>query len=87
VECPQCGAQTPDGDWNCPACRINVFWASRHYDDLAGIRRRHGEPLAASTPQFLLLAHERAMREREARGGRVEHKVRRIARRAMGRDA
>ena len=81
--CPQCGAETPDGDWNCSVCRINVYWASQHYADLAGIRRRQGLPVGAITPPFLIHAHESAMSERAHRGGRIEHKVRQIARRAM----
>ena len=23
MKCPQCGAETPDEEWNCVACRIN----------------------------------------------------------------
>ncbi len=85
MQCPQCGAETPDEEWNCVSCRINVYWASQHYQDLAGIRQQRGLPAAADTPSFLLQAHEHAMDERADRGGRVEHKVRQIARRAMGR--
>jgi len=87
MKCPQCGAETPDDEWNCTSCRMNVYWASRHYQDLAGIRRQQGLPGSAPTPAFLIQAHERAMTERSTRGGRVEHKVRQIARRAMGRRA
>jgi hypothetical protein len=87
MECPQCGAETPDQEWNCVACRINVYWASQHYDALAGIRRQQGLRGGATTPPFLIQAHESAMSERADRGGRVEHKVRQIARLAMGRKA
>ena len=83
MQCPQCGAQTPDEEWNCIACRMNVYWASQHYGDLAEIRRSQGLPAAADTPSFLVLAHEHAMDERATRGGRVEHRVRQIARRVM----
>ena len=82
MNCPQCGAETPDDEWNCTSCRMNVYWASRHYQDLAGIRRQQGLPGSAPTPAFLIQAHERAMTERSTRGGRVEHKVRQIARRS-----
>jgi hypothetical protein len=64
---------------------MNVYWASRHYQDLAGIRQRYGLPGSAPTPAFLIQAHENAMNDRAQRGGRIEHKVRQIARRAMGR--
>lgn len=84
MRCPQCGAETPDEEWNCVSCRMNVYWATRHYHDLAGIRERQGLPDSPPTPPFLIKAHERAMDDRADRGGRVEHKVRQIARRAMG---
>jgi hypothetical protein len=85
MQCPQCGAETPDEEWNCASCRINVYWASQHFEDLAHIRQGQGLPTAATTPSFLVQAHESAMNERADRGGRVEHKVRQIARRAMSR--
>jgi len=62
---------------------MNVYWASQHYEDLASIRRRQGVHLPADTPSFLLQAHAAAMDERAERGGKVEHKVRQIARRVM----
>ncbi|HEX5303353.1 MAG TPA: hypothetical protein VFW50_40815 [Streptosporangiaceae bacterium] len=83
MRCPQCGSDTPDEEWNCVSCRMNVYWASQHYDDLAGIRQRQGIHAPAETPSFLLQAHVSAMGERAERGGKVEHKVRQIARRAM----
>jgi hypothetical protein len=85
MQCPQCGAQTPEDEWNCISCRMNVYWASQHYESLAGLRRQHDQPAAADTPPFLRVVHERAMRERAEHGGRVEHRVRQIARRTMGR--
>jgi hypothetical protein len=87
MRCPQCGAETPDEEWNCVSCRMNVYWASQHYEELASIRRGQGLPTAAATPPFLLEAHQGAMNERADRGGRVEHKVRQVARLAMRRSA
>jgi hypothetical protein len=87
MQCPQCGAETPDEEWNCVSCRMNVYWASQHYQDLAGIRQRQGLRAPADTPSFLLRAHASAMAERAERGGKVEHKVRQIARRVMRREA
>jgi hypothetical protein len=87
MRCPQCGAQTPEEEWNCVSCRINVYWAAQHYEDLAQIRQRQGLRVPAETPPFLLRAHVSAMNERVDRGGKVEHKVRQIARRAMRRAA
>jgi hypothetical protein len=83
VRCPQCGANTPDEDWNCVSCRINLYWATQHYDALAQIRARQGLRVQADTPGFLRQAHAREMNERIARHGRIEHKVRQIARMAM----
>jgi len=83
MQCPQCGAQTPDEEWNCVSCRINVYWASQHYADLAAIRRRQGLAVPADTPLFLRQAHMAAMEERAGRGGGAEHRVRQIARRVM----
>jgi hypothetical protein len=85
MQCPQCGADTPDDEWNCTSCRVNLYWASRHYQDLAGIRERQGLPASPSTAPFLLRTHENAMQERASRGGRVEHRVRKVARFMMGR--
>lgn len=87
MQCPQCGAETPDEEWNCVSCRMNVYWASQHYPDLAGIRQRQGLCATAETPPFLLQAHMCAMGERAERGGNAEHKVRQIARRVMAREA
>jgi hypothetical protein len=66
---------------------MNVYWASQHFDALAGIREQQGLSVSAPTPPFLVHVHEAAMDERADRGGRVEHKVRQIARRAMRRQA
>lgn len=87
MECPQCGAQTPDEEWNCAACRMNFYWASQHYGDLARIRRGQGLAGVADTPSFLREAHQHAMNERADHGGRVEHRVRQIARRVMRQQA
>jgi hypothetical protein len=83
MKCPQCGAETPDTEWNCVSCRINVYWATTHFDELARIRREHGDPTAAPTPPFLRGVHRNAMDDRSGRGGKTEHKVRQIARMVM----
>jgi hypothetical protein len=85
MQCPQCGAETPDQEWSCVSCRINLYWASQHYEDLARIRQQQGLPGTASTPRFLIKTHQDAMDDRAGRGGRVEHKVRKIARLFMRR--
>ena len=80
MKCPQCGEETPDEEWNCTSCRINVYWAKQHYEELAQIREQHGLKPAASTPPFLVKTHQKAMGERADKGGRIEHRVRQIAR-------
>ena len=87
MKCPNCGAQTPDQEWNCVSCRINVYWATVHYDELARIRQEHGLRPGTTTAPFLLETHRNAMDDRADRGGRVEHKVREIARMVMRRKA
>jgi hypothetical protein len=85
MQCPQCGAETPDEEWNCVSCRINLYWASQHYAQLAVIRERQGLRTASDTPSFLRHVHANAMAERAERGGKDEHRVRQIARRTMRR--
>ena len=69
MQCPQCGAETPDEEWNCVSCRMNVYWASQHYEDLALIRRQQGLAATADTPGFLRQAHAAAMDEIAERAG------------------
>ena len=83
MRCPQCGTETPDAEWNCVSCRINLYWAHQHFAELAQIREQQGLQTHASTPAFLLTSHQREMGERARRGGQLENKVRMIARRVM----
>jgi hypothetical protein len=85
MRCPQCGAESPDEEWNCVSCRINLYWATQHYQDLAHIRSFQGLGSEAATPAFLRQAHELEMNERIEQQGRIEHRVRQIARQAMRR--
>jgi hypothetical protein len=85
MRCPQCGNDNPDDEWNCLSCRINLYWASRHYEGLVAIRTANGQSAGGSTPSFLIGTHRAAMEERADRGGRAEHRVRQIARRVMQR--
>jgi hypothetical protein len=80
MQCPQCGTETSDLEWNCQSCRINMYWAARHYEDLARIRQDLGLPAGAATPHFLIGTHASAMAERAGKGGRTEHRVRKVAR-------
>jgi len=83
MQCPQCGAETPDDEWNCVACRVNLYWAHQHYEELARIRAQQGLDTRPSTPSFLVASSKRELSERARRGGKAENKVRAIARRIL----
>jgi hypothetical protein len=83
MQCPQCGAEAPDSAWNCPVCRVNLYWAHQHQTELTRLRERQGLNTPPSSPPFLLNVHKRALDERAAHGGNTENKVRAIARRVM----
>lgn len=81
--CPQCGAENADDQWNCVSCRINLYWASQHYEELAGLREQKGLDPHAQTPPFLVQVSQHELAERTKRGARTDSKVRTIARRVM----
>ncbi|WIG59797.1 MAG: hypothetical protein OJF49_002544 [Ktedonobacterales bacterium] len=83
MQCPQCGAETPDDQWNCVSCRINLYWASQHYAELAAMRAKAGLDTQTHTPPFLVNVSKRELGERDQRGGPTMNKVREIARRVM----
>jgi hypothetical protein len=83
MHCPQCGAEAPEDAWNCPSCRINLYWAHQHYEELVHIRQQQGLENRPSTPPFLIKVHARELGERAERGLNVMNKVRSIARRVM----
>jgi hypothetical protein len=85
MKCPQCGVETPDEEWNCVSCRINLYWAVQHYEELAHIRERKGLPDRATSATFLVDAHRHAMTDRAERGGNIENKVRAVARKVLKR--
>jgi hypothetical protein len=85
MNCPNCGAETRDEEWNCISCRINLYWAVQHYEGLANVRERQGLPASPSSPSFLVKAHKDAMDDRAARGLPLENKVRAVARKVMRR--
>lgn len=83
MRCPQCDAEAPDDAWNCPACRVNLYWAHQHSAELAHIREQQGLDGHPSTPSFLVAAHKRSLDDRATRGGSAMNKVRTIARRVI----
>lgn len=87
MKCPRCGAENSDEEWNCVSCRINLYWATQHYEGMAEIRERQGLPETASSPDFLIKAHADAMADRAERGEPAENKVRAAARKLMRRSS
>ena len=83
MTCPQCRAEIVDEDWNCPSCRVNVYWAWQHFDELAEVRDRGGLEHRPSTPAFLVSCSRRAFSERAERLVNADGRVREISRRAM----
>jgi hypothetical protein len=59
TSCPQCGAMNDSDVKNCRACRVNLYWAFQHYDELATIRERAQLKPKPETPAFLVDASER----------------------------
>ena len=85
MRCPQCETELPDDAWNCTTCAINVYWASRHLDDIARLRRQQGLSSAPDTAPFLLRSYAQAMSERAPNLDRADDRVRQLARRSMRR--
>ena len=87
MQCPQCGEETPDDEWNCVSCRINLYWASQHLDDLREIRRKKGLSGTAPTPTFLIKAHKDSASERAETESHADDRVRATARKIMKRSS
>ena len=83
MECPQCKAANPDDAWNCGSCRVNLYWAVQHYEDLAAIREGRGLPTTPSSASFLIKAHKDAMTDRAERFTVVDNRVRTAARKVI----
>lgn len=84
--CPQCGAENDAEQWNCVSCRINLYWASQHYEELAQLRQQEGLDPVAQSPSFLVNVSKHELSERKQRGLQGDSKVRSIARRVMNGD-
>jgi hypothetical protein len=54
VDCPQCGASNEEDVKNCRVCRINMYWAFQHYEELARIRQANELSVRSETPIFLV---------------------------------
>ena len=60
TECPQCGTANQDDAKNCCTCRINLYWAFQHYQELAELRAQNQLPPAPTSPAFLLATSRQA---------------------------
>jgi hypothetical protein len=54
TECPQCGFVNEDDVKNCRGCRVNMYWAFQHYEELATIRQQARLTPEPATPSFLI---------------------------------
>jgi hypothetical protein len=54
TECPQCGTMNEDNVKNCKGCRVNMYWAFQHYEELARLREENALSERPSTASFLV---------------------------------
>ena len=45
-----CSTAFPAPCTNCSSCRVNLYWASQHYEELAQIRQDQGLAAGESAP-------------------------------------
>jgi hypothetical protein len=54
TDCPQCGTPNEDDAKNCKGCRVNLYWAFQHYDELAALRQANQLKPKPDTASFLV---------------------------------
>ena len=54
TECPQCGSMNEDDSKNCKSCRVNLYWAFQHYEELAVLRQTNNLSPKPETAPFLV---------------------------------
>jgi phage FluMu protein Com len=54
ITCPQCGTINEDDQKNCQKCRVNLYWAFQHYEELTAIRKANQLALRSETSSFLI---------------------------------
>jgi hypothetical protein len=54
AECPKCRTVNEDDAKNCRECRINLYWAFQHYEELIAIRQANQLASHQETATFLL---------------------------------
>ena len=59
TQCPQCGTMNEDDVKNCARCRVNLYWAFQHSEELAAIREANQLAPRPETPRFLIETSKR----------------------------
>ena len=59
IECPQCGTTNEDDVKNCKGCRINMYWAFQHDEELAVIRKANKLAARPEAASFLIETSKR----------------------------
>ena len=59
IECPQCGIMNENDVKNCKGCRINMYWAFQHYEELANLRQTNKLAPRPETAHFLIETSKR----------------------------
>ena len=54
VACPQCGYMNASDVKNCKGCRVNMYWAFQHYEELARLREANKLPARPDSATFLV---------------------------------
>ena len=54
AECPQCGTMNEADTKNCRKCRVNLYWAYQHYEELAALRTANTLAPRPETASFLV---------------------------------
>lgn len=57
--CPQCGLMNEDDAKNCQGCRVNLYWAFQHYEELAALREGNSLPPRPESAAFLVETSKR----------------------------
>lgn len=54
TNCPQCGTMNDDDAKNCQGCRVNLYWAFQHYEELAALRKANNLAPKSTSAPFLV---------------------------------
>jgi hypothetical protein len=54
IICPQCDTENEDDVKNCKKCRVNMYWAFQHYEELASLRQANQLSPRPQSASFLV---------------------------------